>query len=415
MATKSVFLLDFDNIFLGIWEQDRDLAMRFGREPMRWLPRLSDSYLVDAPRRWLITRCYLNPAGWVGSSHDPKERVYFSSFRPALVSAGFEVVDCPAMTRTGKNAADIRMVIDALDLLYSRGGFEEFVLASGDSDFTPLLQRIRADDRRITIVSPGQMSLAYSSLADRLVDLDAIDALVRPAIPPISVAPAAIDAARPAAWEAFSAFIRTRYAEAAGPLNLAALSQDAARAVPGAIEGDWFGLGFAGALGQLALANVRRSQHFLWDEERHQPPEVGQPQWAEGMPETVVELTRLLDIPRLRRDHWPQIFAALARYAAEHEFNLTESTRWTRDALAESGVQVGRPAIGYVVRATQLGGVPLNAVPPPDAGAIGAAVCANLVERARLAGADLDGAGEALLAVWLGLPRAGCGEVDASN
>ena len=171
MATKTALLIDFDNVFISLWDLDRNAALQFASDPSDWLQVLANTHLNGEPRRWLVARCYLNPAGFVNAA-DRSERVYFSRFRPGLVRAGFEVIDCPAVTRQGKNAADIRIVLDVLDLLSHRTRFDEFVLASGDADFMPLLQRIRAEDRRITIMSPSYLASAYTAVADRIVDFD---------------------------------------------------------------------------------------------------------------------------------------------------------------------------------------------------------------------------------------------------
>ncbi|MDR3401567.1 MAG: NYN domain-containing protein, partial [Chthoniobacter sp.] len=153
MPARCAIFVDFDNVFTTLWGLDRNAALRFASEPADWLQVLANSCLTGEPRRWLVARCYLNPAGYAPTPGEANDRLYFSRFRPSLVRAGFEVIDCPVVSRGGKNAADIRMVVDALDLLGHRTHFDEFVLASGDSDFTPLLQRLRAEDRRITIIS----------------------------------------------------------------------------------------------------------------------------------------------------------------------------------------------------------------------------------------------------------------------
>ena len=116
MVAKSAILVDFDNVFITLWDLDRDAALGFASEPADWLQVLANTHLLGEPRRWLVTRCYLNPAGYVHAPGEPNQRLYFSRFRPGLVRAGFEVIDCPAVARGGKNAADIRIVVDALDL-----------------------------------------------------------------------------------------------------------------------------------------------------------------------------------------------------------------------------------------------------------------------------------------------------------
>lgn len=70
-------------------------------------------------------------------------------------------------------------------------------------------------------------------------------------------------------------------------------------------------------------------------------------------------------IPRLAAQLWPPVFEVLADYAATHEFNLSESTRWARDELTERGHEVGRTALNFTVRAVSLGGKPLHTSPPP--------------------------------------------------
>jgi uncharacterized LabA/DUF88 family protein len=74
----------------------------------------------------------------------------WSRFREAkshLHTFGVELVDVPPSTRAGKNGADMRLVIDALELCYAREHIDTFVIASGDSDFCPLAYKLRENDR----------------------------------------------------------------------------------------------------------------------------------------------------------------------------------------------------------------------------------------------------------------------------
>jgi uncharacterized LabA/DUF88 family protein len=66
-----------------------------------------------------------------------------------LHDKGVELVDVPPSTRAGKNGADVRLVIDALELAYLREHIDTFVLASGDSDFCPLAYKLRENDRSV--------------------------------------------------------------------------------------------------------------------------------------------------------------------------------------------------------------------------------------------------------------------------
>ncbi len=80
----------------------------------------------------------------------------WSRFREATMNLherGVELIDVPPSTRAGKNAADVRMVIDALELAYLREHIDTFVIASGDSDFCPLAYKLREIGR--TVIGMG--------------------------------------------------------------------------------------------------------------------------------------------------------------------------------------------------------------------------------------------------------------------
>jgi uncharacterized LabA/DUF88 family protein len=77
----------------------------------------------------------------------------FAEATHRLHDLGVELVDVPPSTRAGKNGADVRLVIDALELCYLREHIDTFVIASGDSDFCPLAHKLRENDR--TVVGMG--------------------------------------------------------------------------------------------------------------------------------------------------------------------------------------------------------------------------------------------------------------------
>jgi hypothetical protein len=268
MHDGSVIFVDFDNVFSALWAIDGGLAIRFASDPASWLTGLAEMDLVDGPRRWLVARCYMNPSGSVSAPGEQNDRLWFYRFRADFVKAGFEVLDCPTLTRGAKNAADIRIVIDALDLLGHRIRFGEFVFISGDSDFTPLLYRLRAEDRRTAIVAPGRLSSAYSAVADRVLGFDRIGTLLGNTSGEL-VKAADAEVSEPenhasADEQAFTTLVRRRYDDARAPLNLSSLSSEVVREIPGAKSSDWFGNGtFRKALDQLSLSNVRFAQHHL--------------------------------------------------------------------------------------------------------------------------------------------------------
>jgi uncharacterized LabA/DUF88 family protein len=73
----------------------------------------------------------------------------FSAATQRLHDLGVELIDVPPSTRAGKNGADVRLVIDALELAYLREHIDTFVIASGDSDFCPLAYKLRENDRTV--------------------------------------------------------------------------------------------------------------------------------------------------------------------------------------------------------------------------------------------------------------------------
>ena len=73
----------------------------------------------------------------------------YKSARRPLHEAGFELIEIPHVSYSGKNSADIRLVVDALDLCYTKGHVDMFAIVSGDSDFSPLVSKLRENDKQV--------------------------------------------------------------------------------------------------------------------------------------------------------------------------------------------------------------------------------------------------------------------------
>ena len=73
----------------------------------------------------------------------------YKSFKAPMHEASFELIEIPHVRQSGKNSADIRMVVDALDLCYTKSHVETFVIISGDSDFSPLVSKLRENGKRL--------------------------------------------------------------------------------------------------------------------------------------------------------------------------------------------------------------------------------------------------------------------------
>src|SRR5918998_1682578 len=73
----------------------------------------------------------------------------YKTFKRGLHEAAFELIEIPHVRQSGKNSADIRMVVDALDLCYTKGHVDTFVIVSGDSDFSPLVSKLRENAKTV--------------------------------------------------------------------------------------------------------------------------------------------------------------------------------------------------------------------------------------------------------------------------
>jgi len=71
----------------------------------------------------------------------------YREFKGVMHEAAFELIEIPHVRQSGKNSADIRMVVDALDLCYTKSHVETFVIISGDSDFSPLVSKLRENNK----------------------------------------------------------------------------------------------------------------------------------------------------------------------------------------------------------------------------------------------------------------------------
>jgi len=73
----------------------------------------------------------------------------YKQFKAAMHEAAFELIEIPHVRQSGKNSADIRMVVDALDLCYTKSHVDTFVVVSGDSDFSPLVSKLRENNKLV--------------------------------------------------------------------------------------------------------------------------------------------------------------------------------------------------------------------------------------------------------------------------
>jgi uncharacterized LabA/DUF88 family protein len=101
----------------------------------------------------------------------------YKEFKAPMHGASFELIEIPHLRQSGKNSADIRMVVDALDLCYTKSHVDTFVIVSGDSDFSPLVSKLRENDK--TVIGVGVKKSTSDLLVGACDEFIYYDDLVR--------------------------------------------------------------------------------------------------------------------------------------------------------------------------------------------------------------------------------------------
>jgi uncharacterized protein (TIGR00288 family) len=149
----TAIFVDFENLALGV-EQDKKGRFEIELVLKRLLER----------GRIVFKRAYCD---WTR----------FQNFMREFHLHGFEMVDIPRSSVSGKNSADIRMVVDAIDLCYSKTHIDTFVLVTGDSDFSPLVSKLKENDKRV--IGCGVRSSTSDLLANNCDEFIFYDDLIR--------------------------------------------------------------------------------------------------------------------------------------------------------------------------------------------------------------------------------------------
>ena len=101
----------------------------------------------------------------------------YKDFKAGMHEASFELIEIPHVRQSGKNSADIRMVVDALDLCYTKSHVDTFVIISGDSDFSPLVSKLRENNK--TVIGVGVKNSTSDLLIANCDEFIYYDDLVR--------------------------------------------------------------------------------------------------------------------------------------------------------------------------------------------------------------------------------------------
>jgi NYN domain len=170
----STVFVDYDNIYLSLKRKNDDAAKRFAKDSAVWLQGLmsgelitpTSAYAAPTERRVAMNRCYGNSTPRRNAHDNSTDMNSFPFVKHHFLRSGFEIIDCPPLTQQLKNSADIRMVMDISDILSHNTFFDEFIIMSGDADFTPLLHRLRAHARRTVVFANDHTAQPYTAISD---------------------------------------------------------------------------------------------------------------------------------------------------------------------------------------------------------------------------------------------------------
>jgi uncharacterized protein (TIGR00288 family) len=141
----------------------------------------------------------------------------YKSFKPTMHDAAFELIEIPHTRQSGKNSADIRMVVDALDLCYTKDHIDTFVIISGDSDFSPLVSKLRENAK--LVIGVGVRNSTADLLMNNCDEFLFYDDLVQASDRKANERPARSRSRKPAAKKA-KAGAESAKAETAPPAEL---------------------------------------------------------------------------------------------------------------------------------------------------------------------------------------------------
>lgn len=417
---RTALFVDFDNVYIGLRRLDPDAAEAFATDPGHWLGELESGSDADGDfaRRFLVRACYLNPS-------------VYSRFRPNFTRAGFQVVDCPSLTQQGKSSADINLVLDAVDALAADARYDEFVIVSADADFTPLAQRCRAADRRVTIITASPAASAYRAVADTVINADELADLVTVGGPPAAsepdpepevtatgggsgagtatAAPARDQAAPAAAGGSLAArrAVLQRVRSADRPVPTGAVAQAAQQADPTLPATRWAGAGgflpwLAQAVPELGVA-ARPSPGYVWDPKRFGEADLpGAAAPSPGTDPTALQrqVIAVTDTPGLSKENYRVLLTALADDVRAHPFERAATARRVRDACQEAGAAVGRSTVNFVISGVLYVGLELDSTVTAED--VAEAWADNVIGLCRGARMELTEADEYAIDDWVG-------------
>ena len=412
----SALYVDFDNIYTRLAEQDAELGRAFGTMPHRWIKWLEIHalrilYGEGVRRRILKRMCYMNPQ-------------CYQEFRPFFIRAAFQVVDCPPLTQQGKTSADIHLVMDCMDDLSHSTRFEEFIILSGDADFTPMLVRLQEHARRTLVLSVGYSSPAYTAAASWRIREDWFiqQALLEDNRESASAGAARGESLSPREKNRRTAeHVKRLVSEASAPLSFRNLYRMLGKSGDPAEDAN-SEIAFPALLEQMDLGTLeisRLGEGHVYDPERHEPPGAAEEREAfrQAFPELfklALTLHRLTDIPLLKPDGWNVLLAEAAEEARLNDYSPHSTTKNVRERCLAKGLAISGRDVAWLLGTLAQGGCRLRERRDIPRRELGKALLLGMQTLCRSAQLRLDQQEVQLLMEWL-MPKTGTAPGDAEQ
>ena len=438
----SALFVDFDNIYMRLYEQDQNLARIFAGNPQRWTRWIEGHALRmlygDGVRRRILKKvCYINP-------HRYRE------FRQFFVRSAFQVVDCPSHSSFGGTTAEICLTMDVMDALAHTTRYDEIIIVSGDADYTPLVMRVQEHARRSLVLAVGYTSPAYLAACSWRIREDWFTAQAledprgdeadgeprygedtrtartteRPEHKPErrEAAPAKPERretppARPAATSLpanrrvqLIEALKQLVAESTVPVPLPSVAQVLQQEQQAGA--DWFGAGtlrdLIEGLDLSPLAFSGYGQGFVFDPDRHELPEDSalKEDFKKSDPELfsfAERISRHTGMPLLTPDNYATLIAMLVEEINTKGFSRTDTVTAVEDRCYDDRLPISGEQVVFVVESAVRAGL---AIPKPGGAGITAqsvrkAFFDRMLEVCRAGNQALGDADRVLLARWL--------------
>lgn len=436
----SALYVDFDSIYTRLFAQAPSLARTFATSSQRWMRWLEGHALRmmygEGVRRRILKRCcYMNS-------------LRYHKFRPFFLRTAFHVMDCQPLNKGGKSNADIHLVMDCMSALGHATYFDEFIILSGETDYTPLLLKLQEHARRTLVLSVGNASPTCAAASWRIREdwflaqaleeqreegeghdendiLDDERYNAHEAVPPRHSGASRSFAMEGGSEERRAAATLPAYkrillvesikqlvAESSVPVPLPSVSQ--ALQHDQEAPSDWYGAGTLRELLEILdlepVVFCPAGKGHVYDPQRHKRPDGddGQDNFRTRNPELyefALKTHKVTKAPLLSPEQYATLLTMLVDEVNAHGFSRDSTIRQIEALCEDEETAIDRAQIGFVVDAVAKNEVRLDSAGKADKALtlaeVRRAFSRRVAELCRQHQLELDAGERALLTAWL--------------